>query len=143
MSERLTEELFLRESKTQIGENPFGYVYEQGDVPNIASIRYCLQKAGGKPKDCAMDDYSSGGTGKAKPEFIITFNEEHNLIIVVECKSSVKKHASEELDHPKDYAVDGVLYYAKFLKENYNVIAVAISGTKKETSKVSTFYWKK
>ncbi len=143
MSERLTEELFLRESKTQIGENPFGYVYEQGDVPNIASIRYCLQKAGGKPKDCAMDDYSSGGTGKAKPEFIITFNEEHNLIIVVECKSSVKKHASEELDHPKDYAVDGVLYYAKFLKDNYNVIAVAISGTKKETSKVSTFYWKK
>lgn len=143
MSERLTEELFLKESKAQIGENPFGFVYEQGDVPNIASIKSCLQRAGGKPKDCALDDFSCGGTGKAKPEFIITFNEDHNLIIVVECKKSVKKHASEEHNHPKDYAVDGVLYYAKFLKENYNVIAIAISGTKKETAKISTFYWQK
>lgn len=93
--------------------------------------------------DCALDDYSCGGTGKAKPEFIITFNEDHNLLIVVECKTSVKKHTSDELNHPKAYAVDGVLYYAKFLKENFNVIAVAISGTKKETAKVSTFYWQK
>ena len=143
MSERLTEELFLKESKAQIGENPFGFVYEQGDVPNIASIKSCLQRAGGKPKDCAIDDFSCGGIGKAKPEFIITFNEDYNLIIVVECKKSVKKHASEEQNHPKDYAVDGVLYYAKFLKEKYNVIAIAISGTKKETSKISTFYWQK
>jgi hypothetical protein len=30
MSERLTEELFLKESKIHIGENPFGFVYEQG-----------------------------------------------------------------------------------------------------------------
>ncbi len=143
MSERLTEELFLRESKVQIGENPFGFVYEQGDVPNIASIKSCLQKAGGKPKDCALDDYNCGGTGKGKPEFIITFNEDHNLLIVVECKSSAKNHASEKLNHPKGYAVDGVLYYAKFLKEEYNVIAVAISGTKKETVKISTLYWQK
>lgn len=143
MSERLTEELFLRESKAQIGENSFGFVYEQGDVPNIASIKSCLQEAGGKPKDCALDDFSCGGTGKAKPEFIITLNDDHDLIIVVECKTSVKKHVSEELNHPKGYAVDGVLYYAKFLKKNYNVIAIAISGTKKETAKVSTFYWQK
>lgn len=143
MSERLTEELFLRESKAQIGENQFGYVYEQGDVPNIASIKSCLQKAGGKPKDCALNDFNCGGTGKAKPEFIITLNEDHNLIIVVECKKSLKYHASEEYNHPKDYAVDGVLYYAKFLKENYNVIAIAVSGTKKETAKVSTYYWQK
>lgn len=34
MSERLTEDLFLKESKAQIGENPFGFIYEQGDVPN-------------------------------------------------------------------------------------------------------------
>ena len=143
MSERLTEELFLKGSKAQIGENPFGFVYEQGDVPNIASIKSCLQKAGGKPKNCSLDDFNCGGTGKAKPEFIITFNEDHNLLIVVECKQSVKKHASEEYNHPKNFAADGVLYYAKFLKENYNVIAIAISGTKKETAKVSTYYWQK
>lgn len=143
MSERLTEELFLKESRIQIGENPFGFVYEQGDVTNIASIKSCLQKAGGKPKDCELDDYNHGGIGKAKPEFIITFYEDLNLIIVVECKSSVKKHTSERLNHPKEYAVDGVLYYAKFLKEEFNVIAVALSGTKRETAKISTFYWQK
>lgn len=143
MSERLTEELFLKESRIQIGENPFGFVYEQGDVSNVASIKSCLQKAGGKPKDCELDDYNHGGIGKAKPEFIITFYEDLNLIIVVECKSSVKKHTSERLNHPKEYAVDGVLYYAKFLKEEFNVIAVALSGTKRETAKISTFYWQK
>lgn len=143
MGERLTEELFLRESRIRIGENPFGFVYEQGDVSNIDAIKICLQNAGGKPKYCPLDDYKSGGTGKAKPEFIITFNDDYNLVIVVECKTSINRHASEEYNQPKDYAVDGVLYYAKFLKEKYNVIAVALSGSKKETAKVSTFYWQK
>lgn len=143
MSERLTEELFLKESKLHIGQNNFGFVYEQGDVTNITKLKHCLQKAGGKPKDCELSDFNCGGNGKAKPEFIITFNEDSNLIIVVECKKNIRNHVSEQLNHPKNYAVDGVLYYAKFLKESYNVIAVAISGTKKETAKVSTFYWQK
>ena len=143
MSERLTEELFLKEAKCSIGANPFGWIYEQGDIPNIAGLIACLKDAGGKPKVCSLDDYSCGGTGKAKPEFIITFDTAPNLIIVVECKKTVTKHCSSDLGHPRDYAVDGVLYYAKFLKNNYDVIAVAISGTKKETAKVSTFYWQK
>lgn len=143
MSERITEELFLKEAKCNIGINSFGCVYEQGDISNIAQLTSCLQKAGGKPKECNLDDYSCGGRGKAKPEFIISFNENQNLIIVVECKSTSKKHSSELLNKPKDFAVDGVLYYAKFLKEHYNVIAVALSGTKKESAKVSTFYWQK
>jgi hypothetical protein len=36
-------------------------------------------------------------------------------------------HRSEKYNQPKKYAVDGVLYYAKYLKEFYNVIAVAVS----------------
>ena len=44
---------------------------------------------------------------------------------------------------PKKYAVDGALFYAKHLKEDYNVLAVAVSGTTKENVKVNTFYWKK
>ena len=39
--------------------------------------------------------------------------------------------------------VDGALYYAKFLKERYNVVAIGVSGSKKDESKVSTFYWQK
>ena len=47
------------------------------------------------------------------------------------------------MDHPKDFAVDGALYYAKYLKEYFNVIAVAISGAKKADIKVDAFYWAK
>lgn len=140
---KINRRTFLRESKSHIGQNDFGFVYEQGEINNISSLKSCLQKAGGKPKDCELTDYNSGGNGRAKPEFIITFNEDSNLLVVVECKKTVGKHKSEYLNHPRDYAIDGVLYYAKFLKEKYNVIAVAVSGTKKETAKVSTFIGRK
>ena len=76
--------------------------------------------------------FQQSGSGKAKPEYIITFKDDVNTIIVVECKKSVSKHETEGRDHPKDYAVDGALYYAKFLKSEYTVIAVAVSGTKKK-----------
>ncbi|WP_363315558.1 HsdM family class I SAM-dependent methyltransferase, partial [uncultured Flavonifractor sp.] len=74
---------------------------------------------------------------------IITFKDDVTTIIVVECKKSVAKHETIERDHPKDYAVDGALYYAKFLKEDYNVIAVAVSGTKRENFRASAFLWNK
>lgn len=87
--------------------------------------------------------FQQSGSGKAKPEYIITFKDDVNTIIVVECKKSVSKHETEGRDHPKDYAVDGALYYAKFLKSEYTVIAVAVSGTKEENMRVSTFLWGK
>jgi len=141
--ERFSETLTLSEMKCTLGDNGWGAVYPQGDVPNIKDIDQLLKKAGGKPKHCLLDDYTLGGNGKAKPEYIITFNDDIHTIIVVECKNTVKKHQSENLDCPNGYAVDGVLYYAKFLKEKYNVIAIAISGTTKETIKVDAFYWGK
>ncbi|MBP3709191.1 MAG: N-6 DNA methylase [Treponema sp.] len=141
--EQFTESLTLKEMNCSIGENPFGFVFPQGDVGAVDKIENLLKKAGGKPKDCPLADFSLDGNGKAKPEYIITFNDDTSTIIVVECKKSVKYHATENYDHPKDFAVDGVLYYAKYLKAEYNVIAVAISGTKKEAVKVSTFYWVK
>ncbi len=100
-----------------------------------------MKVAGSKPKECPIEHYLPKGKGKAKPEFIITFDKNINTIIVVECKNNVSKHASNDLGHPASYSIDGVLYYAKFLKNEYNVIAVAISGTKKETMKVDIFYW--
>ncbi len=141
--EQFTESLTLQEMKCALGTNDFGYVFPQGDIKNVDKIETILKKAGGKPKECNIEDYNKGGSGKAKPEFIITFNDDINSIIVVECKNSTNKHVSKKIDHPSGYAVDGVLYYAKFLKEEYNVIAVAISGTTKEKTKVSTFYWSK
>ncbi len=141
--EQYTESLTLQEMKCVLGENAFGYVFPQGDVSAIDKIQKLLKKAGGKPKECDLNDYSKGGAGKAKPEYIITFNDDVHTIIVIECKNSSKKHQSESLNKPNGFAVDGALYYAKFLKNEYNVIAVAISGTTIANMKVDTFYWMK
>ena len=142
-NEKFSEELVLKEMHCSLGQNDFGCVFPQGDVPTIAKIMGLLKKAGGKPDECALDDFTQGGRGKAKPEFIITLKESPSTIIVVECKKSKKQHASAERNHPKGFAVDGALYYAKFLKEEYNVIALAVSGTKKDDCKVSAFHWSK
>jgi type I restriction-modification system DNA methylase subunit len=141
--EQYTESLTLREMKCILGDNGWGYVFPQGDVSAVGKIEKLLKKAGGKPAKCALGDFFQGGSGKAKPEYIITMNDDANTVIVVECKNTVSKHASTELNSPRGFAVDGVLYYAKFLKEEYNVVAVAISGTTPASMKVSAFHWLK
>ena len=142
-NEQYSEQLVEIEMDIRKGENPFGFVFPQGDIQKIEKIENLLKKAGGKPDLCDLSDFSKGGNGKAKPEYIITFNNDSNTILVVECKKNTKQHVSEQLDKPKNFAVDGVLYYAKFLKSDYNVVAIAVSGTKKDDCKVSTFYWQK
>ena len=141
--EQYTESLTLQEMNAHLGENGFGFVFPQGDVTTITKIEDLLKRAGGKPKLCDIDDYSLGGNGKAKPEYIITLNSDPNTIIIVECKKSLNKHESLNRNCPRDYAVDGVLYYAKYLKNEYNVIAVAVSGTTAEKKKVNAYYWPK
>ena len=141
--EQFTESLTLKEMKCELGDNEWGYVFPQGDVSAVKKIEKLLKKAGGKPVQCPLDDYSGGGNGKAKPEYIMTFNDDVNTVIVVECKNSAKKHSSTDLNSPRGFAVDGVLYYAKFLKAEYNVIAVAVSGTTTANMKVDTFHWQK
>lgn len=141
--EQFTEQITREEMGISIGKQDFGYVYPQGDVPQSLRIYNCLKLCGGKPLECSLDDYNIKGRGKARPEYIITFKHDPKTIIIVECKNKTSKHASEKLDHPRDYACDGVLYYAKYLKDDFNVIAVAISGTKKENLKVDTFEWHK
>lgn len=142
--EKYTEQLTEREMKIlNYGENNFGFVYVQGEVTPNSDINESLKKAGGKPKDCDLSDYSTHGTGKAKPEYVITLKHDLNTIIVVECKNTVKKHVSDNFGHPKAFAVDGALYYAKYLKECFNVIAVGVSGTKKGEIRVDAFYWAK
>lgn len=144
-NERYSEKLVQEEMKIALGKNSFGNVYVQGEKCNISAINDALKNAGGKPKKCELTDYTIKGSNKksAMPEFIITFNKDLNTIIVIECKKSVTKHESEFKNQPSMYAVDGVLYYAKYLKDEFNVIAIAESGTDKEKMKVSTFYWAK
>jgi type I restriction-modification system DNA methylase subunit len=142
-NEKFSEQLVENEMCIRKGENSFGFVFPQGDVAEIEKLDNLLKKAGGKPEICELADFTKGGKGKAKPEYIITFKEDNNTVLVIECKRSVKQHISERQDKPRGFAVDGVLYYAKFLKTEYNVVAIAVSGTKKDEFKVSTYYWQK
>lgn len=140
-SEQFTESLIRDEMGIVLGENDFGWVLPQGDCSRYPCIHELLKDAGGKPKVCPLDTYDLGGHGRAKPEFIITFADQIDTIIVVECKKALSRHISTSLDHPNGYAVDGALYYAKYLKREYNVIALAVSGTGRDKFVSDAYYW--
>lgn len=84
---------------------------------NVAAIKTALSKAG-----------KAGRGGVGRPEFIITSNEAPDMVMVIECKAKITQHESKNRDRPADYAVDGVLHYARALSQNFTVIAVAVSG---------------
>jgi hypothetical protein len=86
---------------------------------------------------------SKSGKGKGYPEFIVTFKNNPQNIMVIECKAETKFHQSKTKTEYKNYAVDGVLLYASYLKDNFNVIAVAISGETERDIKISHFLWLK
>jgi len=84
----------------------------------------------------------TGKNTKGIPEFLITFPIQNtNHIMVIECKASVDKHESIDRNKPSQCAVDGVLHYAKALSEDYDVIALAVSGETARELKISTFRW--
>jgi len=142
--EKFTEYLTKEKMEMCIGDNKFGKVFPQGDVKDIPSIYNLLKKAGGKPESCELKVMEQNkGKYPGKPEYIITLNEDIDTIIVIECKAKLKDHSSNELNKPKRYAVDGVLYYSKFLKEEYNVICIGISGVNPDNYKSTTYYWTK
>ncbi len=85
----------------------------------------------------------TGGKGMGAPEFIVTFPTDSRFLILVECKASPAFHESAGRNKAKDYAVDGVLHYAKALSANYDILAIAVSGETKEELLVSHFLWKK
>ncbi len=82
---------------------------------------------------------SKKGTGKGFPEFIITFKKYSELIIVIECKADIRKHESQNRDKYSEFAVDGALLYASYLSKEYDVIAIAVSGTKESNLSISHF----
>ncbi|WP_104198725.1 class I SAM-dependent DNA methyltransferase [Cryobacterium sp. Y29] len=85
----------------------------------IAAIRTALSKA------------SKRGSGKAAgyPEFIITAPSAPDIAIIIECKAEISRHQSTNLDRPADFAVDGVLHYARHLSPTHTVVSVAVSGS--------------
>lgn len=142
-NEQFAESLTRRLMQFEAGQNDGFYVYPQSVDKSLVAIKECLDRAGGKPKDCRLSEFPTNTKGTAKPEYIITFDKNSNTILVIECKRNKKDHISEDLSHPQKYAVDGVLYYTKYLKDEFNVIAVAVSGTKIDDYSSNAYYWKK
>src|SRR3990167_3994887 len=89
--------------------------------------------------DKLLKTASKKGSGKGKPEFLITFAGNSDLIIVVECKAETTKHESSTKDKFSEYAVDGALLYASYLSKEFDVLAIGISGQTKQELKVSHF----
>lgn len=127
-NERKTEKIVrdLLELK-EYNESKICLEEQTSDNPNICNLLSTASKR------------MTGNEGY--PEFIIS-KEGSNLIIVIECKAKLSEHKSKDLDKADKYAVDGVLHYSKFLKEDYDVIAIAVSGSKKENIKIDTYLWK-
>lgn len=86
-----------------------------------------------------LKNASKKGNGAGYPEFIVTFDDTKDLLIVVECKADIKKHESKNRDKFTEYAVDGVLLYSSYLSKEFNVIAIAVSGQNEEELLVSNF----
>ncbi|MFO0477644.1 MAG: class I SAM-dependent DNA methyltransferase [Bacteroidota bacterium] len=89
--------------------------------------------------DKLLKTASKKGNGKGKPEFLITYNSNSDLLIVVECKAHITKHESPNRDKFSEFAVDGALLYASYLSKDFDVLAIAISGETKQQLKVSHF----
>lgn len=90
-----------------------------------------------------LNTASKSGAGKGYPEFIVTFKNHPKNILVIECKAEVKFHQSKTKKQYKNYAVDGVLLYASYLKDDFNVMAIAVSGETEREIKISNFLWLK
>ena len=125
MNERITEGIVRDILKSNQKKYPKTTVEEQQSTN--PRIRKLLQHA------------SKSGLGGGSPEFIITFENIPDLVIVIECKADIKKHKSKNGNKPKDYAVDGVLLYSQYLAKEFDVVSIAVSGQKESDLKVSTF----
>lgn len=110
------------------------------DNPNVIIEE---QKSQSKRIQSALKNASKQGDGVGKPEFIITFKDKPEDLVIIECKASPLYHESKDKNQSKDYAVDGALSYAKHLKSKFNVTAIGVSGETEREKRISSFLWLK
>ncbi|CAP18213.1 N-6 adenine specific DNA methyltransferase [Candidatus Phytoplasma mali] len=128
VNERKTEQL-VRKMLKEAGyyNNPNIIIEEQSsDNPRINKL---------------LKTASKSGDGKGYPDFIISFVNQQDKLILIECKASTTKHESLDKKQYKDYAFDGVLLYANYCKKDFDVTAIVISGETEQEKKISTFLW--
>ena len=131
-NERITENL-VRDTLRVLG---YGTVSNETIVEEqksqIAEVNKMLRGAS-----------KTGGKGMGAPEFIVSSYSAPDFLIIFECKALTKQHESPMRNRPVEFAVDGVLHYAKALSKSFNVIAVAASGQNESELKISNFLWPK
>ncbi|MDR0676228.1 MAG: N-6 DNA methylase [Elusimicrobiota bacterium] len=86
-----------------------------------------------------LKNASKNGNADGRPDFLIQFKNNSNFIIVIECKADVKYHKSEKQDKYKKFAIDGVKFYSSYLSKEFDVLAIAISGTNKNNLLINHF----
>ncbi|UMQ43212.1 SAM-dependent methyltransferase [Chryseobacterium sp. Y16C] len=127
-NERITENIVRDNLRDLDYYNPDNGITIEEQKSEIIKVKNLLSKA---------SKNSKGNIGY--PEFIISNKLDPNFIIIIECKSDIKKHESQNYDRPVGFAVDGVIHYAKHLSKKYTVLAIAVSGYSKDNLKISTF----
>lgn len=133
-------ELMINERKT---ENITREILEKNGYKDNQNIIIEEQSSDNPKISKLLQGASKSGKGKGSPEFIISFADKPDNIVVIECKASLSKHESQTRKQYKDYAVDGVLLYASHLKDHFNVMAIAVSGETEREIKISHFLWMK
>lgn len=130
-NERITENL-IRDKLRALGYMSDSNVTIDEQSSKNETVKKLLRTAG-----------KSGRGGKGSPEFIISTLKAGDFIIIVECKPETRQHESIKRNLPVSFAVDGVLHYAKYLSKEYNVIAIAASGSTESELKISNYIWPK
>lgn len=91
---------------------------------------------------------------KGRPDFIVTLDDSE-IIIVIECKGDENEHSMFDNvkqylyygygkpEETEKYAINGALWYASFLKDDYDVVSIGVSGQTESEARVSSFVWPK
>ncbi len=93
-------------------------------------------------------------SGRGTPDFLVV-KDKSNVIVVIECKAEINgssgKHSMfdnvEEYKmygygtpiETEQYAINGALYYATFLNQEYDVVAIGVSGQSESELRITSF----
>lgn len=135
-NERLTEGIVRDKFKSDALFKSIKWEEQKSNNKRIADLLFDSSKN-------VNNQESKKGKRGGFPEFLISFPSNSNYLIVIECKASPSNHESSTRSNPKNFAVDGVLHYAKHLSSDFNVLAMAVSGETENELLVSHFLFEK
>lgn len=144
MSEEITKNLFIKKMRNA------GISHDM-NVPlnNITWFKEDSYKANDELSSLLKNSSKKLTQKKGTPDFTILID--NNIVVVVECKELVKEHCEQDniekitlnVNNIEKYACEGALHYASFLRNKFNVIAIAVSGINENNFKLTSFYIKK